>query len=141
MPSDLEERIQQIISKPHVSAFATVTGDGIPWVSYVIAVADEEMIIRFASIVGTRKLAHIKKCPEVHLTCGLTDPADVKPYLQIQGEAFFTTDEEDRHGFWTDMLADTFDDHDDPRYGVTIVEPYRIEYFTPGSYKPEVWSG
>ena len=31
-----------------------------------------------------------------------------------------------------------FDGPDDPKYGVIIIKPYRIEYCTPGSYEPEV---
>jgi general stress protein 26 len=61
------------------------------------------------------------------------------PYLQIQGIARFTREKEERHGFWNDMLKPIFSGPDDPDYGVIIVEPYRIEYCTPGTFVPEVW--
>ena len=138
--SDLKERILQIIGQPQLSALATVTGDATPWVRYVMAVSDNNMTIRFASFAGARKIGQIERNPEVHITCGVTSPTDMKPYLQIQGRARFTTDEEERHGFWSDMLAPIFDGPDDPKYGVVIVDPYRIEYCTPGSFEPEVWS-
>ena len=136
----LKERILEILGQPQLSALATVTGDGTPWVRYVMAVSDDNLTIRFASVAGARKVGQIEKNPEVHITCGATNPAEMKPYLQIQGRARFTTDEQERHGFWTDMLAHVFKGPDDPDYGVVIIEPYRIEYCMPGSFEPEVWS-
>jgi general stress protein 26 len=38
------------------------------------------------------------------------------------------------------MLKPIFDGPDDPKYGVIEVTPYRIEYCTPGSYDPQVWT-
>jgi len=137
--ADLKERILQILSQPQLSVLATVTAEGKPWARYVMAASDENMMIRFASFIDARKIEQIEKNPEIHLTCGVTNPADMKPYLQIQGRARLTTDEQERHGFWSDMLASIFEGPDDPRYGVVLVEPYRIEYCSPGSFEPEVW--
>ena len=138
--SDIKERILQVLGQPQLSALATVTADGKPWVRYVMAVSDNNMTIRFASFVGERKIEQIKRNPEVHLTCGVTNPTDMKPYLQIQGRARFTTEEQERHGFWNEITTPIFDGPDDPNYGVVIVQPYRIELCTPGSIEPEVWS-
>jgi general stress protein 26 len=137
--ADLKDRILEIISKPQLSGFATVTPEGKPWVRYVMAVADEGMAIRFATFVKARKVTQIQGNPEVHLTCGVTDPTKMTAYLQIQGIAELVTDAETRHAFWSDMLKPIFDGPDDPKYGVIVVKPYRIEYCTPGSYEPEVW--
>jgi hypothetical protein len=38
------------------------------------------------------------------------------------------------------MLANIFDGPDDPKYGVLVMSPYRIEYCTPGTYEPEIWT-
>jgi general stress protein 26 len=138
--SDLKGRILQVLGQPQLSALATVTAEGKPWVRYVMVVSDNHMTVRFASFVGARKIEQIKRNPEVHLTCGVTNPTDMKPYLQIQGRARFTTEEKERHGFWNEMLRPIFDGPDDPKYGVVTVEPYRIELCTPGSFEPEVWS-
>jgi general stress protein 26 len=137
---DLKEQILQVLCQPQLSGFATVKADGTPWVRYVIAVADEQMTIRFASFVGSRKLEQIEQNPEVHITCGVTDPMEMKPYLQVQGRARFTTEKEERHGFWSEMLKPIFDGPDDPKYGIVIVEPYRVEYYAPGSFEHEVWT-
>lgn len=141
MPDDLRSRILEIITQPQLSALATVTDQGTPWVRYVMTRASDDMKIRFASFVGARKVAQISRSPEVHLTCGITDPMVVKPYLQIQGRAFFTTDAQERHAFWSDLLANIFKGPDDPRYGVVVVVPYRIEYCIPGVFQASVWTG
>ncbi len=139
--ADLKERILQIIKQPQLSGFATVTEEGKPWVRYVVAVGGDDMQIRFASFAGARKVQQIAANAEVHLTCGVTDPTKMVPYLQIQGRARFTTDEGERHGFWNDMLKPIFSGPDDPNYGVVVVTPYGIEYCTPGNMEPEVWQG
>lgn len=137
--ADLKEQILQIIKQPQLSGFATVTEEGKPWVRYVMALGGDDMQIRLASFVSARKVQQIARKPEVHLTCGVTDPMKMAPYLQIQGRARFTTEEAERHGFWNEMLAPIFSGPDDPDYGVVVVTPYRIEYCTPGKYEPDVW--
>ena len=97
--SSTEERIKDIIKQPQLSALATVTSDGKPWVRYVMTLADDEMTLRLATFVGARKVKQIEENPEVHITCGITNPVEMKPYLQIQGVAGFTTEEGERHGF------------------------------------------
>jgi len=136
---DLQQRILAILSRPQLAGFATLTEDGKPWVRYVMTVAAPDMTIRFASFRQARKVAQIAANPEVHLTCGVTNPHEMTPYLQIQGTAAFTTGHDERHAFWSDMLATIFDGPDDPKYGIVVVTPYRIEYCRPGSFVPEAW--
>ncbi len=140
MLGDLHRRILEIIAQPRLAALATLTDEDKPWVRYVMIQGGEDMKIRFASFVAARKVVHINRNPEVHLTCGITDPMVLSPYLQIQGRAFFTTDESERHDFWGELTASVFAGPDDPRYGVGIVVPYRIEYCIPGISPPEVWT-
>ena len=56
-------------------------------------------IIILARIFGdnSQKVQQIENDPEVHITCGVDNPMEMKPYLQIQGRARFTTDEAERH--------------------------------------------
>lgn len=137
--AELRTQILDIIGKPTLASMATVTDDGKPWTRYVMAIASEDMTIRVATFVGARKVAQIEKNPEVHLTCGVSDPMSDHHYVQIQGRAELTTDKAERHGFWNDMLKPIFDGPDDPKYGVLIIKPYRIEFNTMGSFTPEVW--
>jgi len=136
---DLKQRIFHIIQKPHLAALATMTEDDRPWVRYVTPRATEDLILRLATFVSARKVAHIKNNPYVHLTCGVTDPMNAKNYLQIQGKAQFTTDKVDREMCWFDRLENIFKGPDDPQYGVVIVKPYRIELWGMESFEPEVW--
>ncbi len=138
--SDLKDRIGKILCKPQLSGLATVTKDGKPWVRYVMTVASDDLTIRCATMVGARKVGQIAENPEVHLTCGITNPMEMGPYLQIQGRAALNTSKEARHGFWSDMLAPIFSGPDDPNYGVLEITPYGIEYVTPGSREPDIWT-
>jgi general stress protein 26 len=139
--SELKSRIYEVLKKPQLASLATVTCEGKPWVRYVIALASEDFTIRFATFIKARKVDQIKNNPEVHLTCGVNDPLNLTPYLQIQGKAELLTDKEVKHSFWNDTLNKIFQGPDDPNYAVIQVVPYRIEYSTPGSFEPEVWTG
>ena len=138
--SDLKERILKILQPLQMASFATITLDGKPWVRYLMTVASADMAIRCATAVDARKVKQIKKNPEVHLTCGVTDPLNAGAYLQVQGRASLNTSKEARHAFWCDMLAGIFNGPDDPNYGVIEIKPYCVEYIAPGSHKPEVWT-
>lgn len=136
---DLKQRILDVIHKPQLAALATVTEQNNPWVRYVVTVGDGDLNLRCATFAGSRKVQQIKEDPNVHLTCGVTSLQEMQPYLQVQGQAVVTTDKEERHAFWNDLLEPIFEGPDDPNYVVIIIKPYRIEYCTPGSYEPEVW--
>lgn len=137
--SDLESRIQEILQRPQLSGLATITQDGKPWVRYVMAVGSPDLTIRCATHTSARKVKQIASHPEVHLTCGVTNPMKMGPYLQVQGRAILNTGREARHGLWSDMLSPIFDGPDDPNYGVLEIKPYCIECWTPGTREPEVW--
>ena len=137
--SELKKNIINIICKPQLFCLATITLEGKPWVRYVFCEGRQDMTIRFATFVNSRKVAQIRKNPEVHLTCGVSSPADMKPYVQIQGRAVFLTDTVERQDFWKESLKNYFKGPDDPNYGVVVVKPYRIELCSPGSLNPQIW--
>ena len=138
--SELNQRILDIIHKPQLSSLATVTEQNNPWVRYVVTVGDGNFILRCATFADSRKVKQIQNNPNVHLTCGVNSFLAMQPYLQIQATAQITVEKEERHNFWNDMLAPIFTGPDDPQYVVIIIEPYRIEYCTPGAYVPEIWT-
>ena len=137
--NDLKTRIMEVVKPLQLSCLATVTEDGKPWVRYVMTSADDELTIRCATFATARKVKQIESNPEVHVTCGVTDPTNMKPYLQIQAKARSTTDEAERHAFWNPSLEGIFEGPDDPRYAVLVMTPYRIEYSSIDSFEPEVW--
>jgi general stress protein 26 len=134
---DLEQLIKKVYSGPQLASFATITEDGKPWVRYVMTRADEDLTIRFATFVSSRKVAHIRANPEVHLTCGFSSMVKMQPYLQIQARAEVTTDRDERHAYWHDQLRAYFKSPDDPNLAIVIVRPYHIEYMAVGSMAPE----
>lgn len=138
--SDVKEEIRAILTPLQLASVATITENGRPWVRYVMTTGAEDLTVRFATFAQSRKVGQISANLEVHLTCGITDPTVMRPYLQIQGRARFSTEKDERHRFWNATLAPYFSGPDDPNYGVVVVTPYRIELCTPGSMTPEVWS-
>jgi general stress protein 26 len=139
--ADVKGRILKAlqVGQPLLVSFATVTEDGKPWARYVTAVASEDLALRLCTSMKSRKVSQIRRNPEVHLLCGVTDPARFETYLQIQGRAEVSTSKAERQTFWSEGLRDYFSGPDDPDYA--IVRPYRIELYTATSLEPEVWEG
>lgn|GEM_PF-174418 len=136
---NIQQEILAIIRPAHLASLATVSEDGRPWVRYVIPRASDDLSLRVATRVNSRKVAHIRQNPEVHLTCGVSDPRHVDTFLRIQGKAEFTTDRSERESFWDPHLENVFKGSDDPNYGVIRITPYRIEVWKEGPSEPDVW--
>ena len=137
--NNIRQRILSITRPAHLASLATISEDGKPWVRYVISRAGDDLTIRVATRVNARKVAQIQKNPEVHLTCGVTDPRNVETFLQIQGRAEFTTDRAERESFWDPHLKNVFEGPNDPEYGIIRITPYRIEVWEEGRREPDVW--
>lgn len=136
---DLKANIYDVIKTPQLMPIATITEDGNPWVRYVVGFGGEDLSIRFVTSLQTRKVAHIKTNPEVHMTCGAKTLESTENYLQIAGQAEITTDGQERHRLWNDELKAYFSGPDDPNYCVVIVKPYRIELMGMTEMVPRVW--
>jgi general stress protein 26 len=141
MMTDLKERIYDILKKPRLSSLATVTPAGEPWVRYVTARADDELLIRFSTVKESRKVAHIAANPKVHLLTGVDDPATATHWIQVEGIAEITESPDDKLRYWTPGLHAYFEGPDDPSYVVGIIRPHRIELMSMGVMKPDVWQG
>jgi general stress protein 26 len=119
---------------------ATVYEDGVPWVRYVTVMADDDLTLRFGTDRNSRKVAQIRKNPEIHLTLGVYDPDNVESYIQVQGRAEITDDPETKKATWCDFLEKIFSGTDDPDYKVCKITPYRIEYCSSSAdEEPGVW--
>lgn len=137
--SELKKKILAKMDRPTLSVLSTITEDGKPWARYVTPMADENLTIWMATFVQSRKVAQIRKNPEIHLTTGVTDMGTAESYLQIQGRAEILTDEASKKAAWNDHLESYFSGPDDPNYCVCKITPYRIEYQGMGMVPPEVW--
>jgi len=136
---DLKRKIYDEIKEPQLMPIATITEDGNPWVRYVTGFAGEDLSIRLVTSLQTRKVAHIKRNPQVHMICGAKTLESTENYFQIAGRAEITTDEQERHSLWNDNLKAYFSGPDDPNYCVVIVKPYRIELMGMTEMAPQVW--
>ena len=133
--------LEELGEDPFLCSLATVTADGRPWVRFVRATIDEHLVLRVPTFAGTKKLREIEAQPEVHVTCGSTDPTRPGSYFQIEGRAAVRRDAESRRLAWTDHLAKWFRDPDDPGYAVVVVRPHRITRVPIGrDGRAEVWS-
>lgn len=139
--NDLKQRILAIISKPRLCGLATMTPEGAPWVRYVTAQANDELVIRFATVQESRKVAHIAANPKVHLLTGVEDPAAAATWVQVAGVAEISRDGQEKADHWNDRLHAYFDGPSDPSYVVGIIRPIRIELMDMGKMKPDVWQG
>jgi general stress protein 26 len=135
---DLKEKIYKIMTDSPLAVLATITQDGRPWARYIIITGEKDLRIKFPSSVNSRKVIQINRNPEVHVTCGATAMASMTPYLQIEGKAKITRDENILKQIWMDELKNYFTGPGDPNYCVGIIEPYRIEYVNM-SQTTEVW--
>jgi general stress protein 26 len=136
---DLKAKIYDEIKVPQLMPIATISEDGNPWVRYVVGSGGKDLTIRFVTSLQTRKVAHIKKNPQVHMICGAKTLESTENYLQIAGRAEITTDKDERHRLWNDNLKAYFSGPDDPNYCVVIVKPYRIELMGMTEMIPLVW--
>jgi len=137
--SEPTERIRQMLRGFQLVNLATVTEQGVPWVRYVTAVTDDDLSIRIATSARSRKVAHIRKNPEVHLSCGAPTLEHAGDYLQIQAKAEVKTDSAERRRMWGDWLKAYFSGPDDPNFAVLKLTPYRIELQSMTSMTPQVW--
>ncbi len=138
--TELQTKIVEIIEGADCASLATVSEDGKPWVRFVSPKISEDMTLRVATFASSRKIQHIVRNPEVHLTVGKGNPPEMV-YLQIQGRAQATDEKAERNALWTEGLGAYFQGPDDPEYRVLIIRPYRIEVNVPGSPSPEIWEG
>jgi general stress protein 26 len=136
---DVKKKIVEGARGLQLINFATLTEDGRPWVRYVVGKADDELVFRFCTHRETRKVAQIKKNPNVHISLGAKDMETAEHWMQVQGVAEISTGRDERHSFWFDALSNYFTGPDDPNYCIIIVRPSRIEYGTMGSMTPEIW--
>ena len=139
--ADLREKIlAKFRGQKVLSALATVTEDGKPWVRYLMVTCDPDTLCMWTTTSpNSRKVTQVRANPEVHLTLGVRDLPTAVDYLQVQAVVEVLTDTQTKHKFWTDDLTAYVSGPDDPNYAVIRFTPYRIEYQTRTGEAPEVW--
>jgi general stress protein 26 len=136
---DLKQKIYDIGATLQMTSCATVTEDGKPWVRNVMGKIDNELTYRFCTHLGSRKVKQIENNNSVHVLLGVNEVEKAQNWIQFSGVAEVTTDKEERHTFWYDMLEHIFSGPDDPNYCVVKVKPTQIELHSMASMTPLVW--
>jgi len=135
----LKKKILAMCAPPVVAVLATITEDNRPWARYMAPVADENLDFWMSSFTNSRKTAHIRNNPKVHLTLGVTDMETAAAYLQVEGDALVITDQEVKNANWDERMRKYFKGPDDPDYCVIKITSLKIEYQTMEPVPPEVW--
>lgn len=138
--SDLRQRIFDATKEMQLMNLATITEDGKPWTRYMVGNADQDLVFRFCTHLESRKVAQIRKTPNIHICTGVLDLETAQQWVQVEGIAEVVTDKEARHAYWYDELKNYFSGPDDPTYALIIVKPSLIEFGTMGNMTPEVWT-
>jgi len=132
------KKIQEILQGPKLMVLSSTKEDGSPWGRYVMAAADDQLVIRFTTFTGARKVEDIRRDSRVHLVCGGSEANMESPYLQIAGKASVSTDPTLKAAIWNEALSAYFSGPDDPNFAVVEVTPLKIEYW--GGREPEIWT-
>ncbi|MFZ2955679.1 MAG: pyridoxamine 5'-phosphate oxidase family protein [Candidatus Ozemobacteraceae bacterium] len=125
-----KEKIAKVLKNHSFAVFATITEDGKPWARYVSVNSEDDFTVWFGCHKSSRKVAQIKKNPEIHLTLGVDSVNEMDSYLQIQGKAQLVTDAKILHEKWKEDFSHYFKGPDDPEYVIISIKPYRIEFVT-----------
>lgn len=134
---DLRKSIYKIGKELQLVTLATITNEGKPWARYVMGMMNEELEFRFPTHRGTRKAEQISHNSNVHITLGVSDYAQAKQWIQLDGTAEVSTCQSEKSEFWNDSLNHFFESENDPNYAVVIVKPKHIELVTAGELTPQ----
>ena len=136
---ELKNKIIEVMDRGKIGSLATIK-DNKPWVRYMVFGHDQGLTCYTTSFAGSRKVDQVKKDVNVHVSMG-ADPANYSlPYINIQAKAEVSSDLEIKKRCWSDELSKFFKGPDDPGYVVIVIKPSVIEYMSPGSMQPEVYS-
>ena len=140
--SDTKDTILETLQRGDgfLASLATITEDGAPWVRFVTGTIGPDLTIRLATSLRSKKVAHVRVHPEVHLLCGNTNPSVDAPYFQIEATAEISTDPEEKRAIRHEDLAYYFQAPDNPDWCVLKALPRRITLHSLTSMDTEVWT-
>jgi len=134
----LARRILAVLRQQPVVGFATVSEAGRPWLRWVTVVAGPDLSLRFATSLKSRKVAHLRHNPAVHILSGPGQWTADAPFVQAAGRAAIITDAQAKQDFWRPALGRYWSDAGDPDYCVIQVTPSHVEFYSFGNQQPEV---
>jgi len=124
---------------PEGSLIALATSeDDVPCVRYLIAHADDDLNVFFATYRNTKKVRQIKRNPVVSFVVG-GDPGDWrKPYARFTGKCEEIDDLEAKRKFWKPVYSSFFSGPEDENFVLFGIRPIKIEFMDPGRDRVEI---
>ncbi len=133
----LRNKILEVIKGHKLIALATIA-NGKPWVRLVMCYS-EGLNLYICTFKDSRKVAQIKKNPNVHLVVSKDINKLEAPFVQIAGKAGIRSDTKIRHKLWRDFMKKYYSGRDDPNYVVIEVKPKLIEYLSTETEQLQVY--
>lgn len=127
MCMSLKENILKVMSGQVVAAIATLD-EAKPAVRYMAVMGLDDLTLIGATSKDSRKVAQIKKNPDVALTIW-SGKSFGDPYIMMQGSTKIHDDLETKKKFWSPMLEPYFQKPENPGYVVLKFIPKKIEYY------------
>ncbi|MDP3732355.1 MAG: pyridoxamine 5'-phosphate oxidase family protein [Candidatus Omnitrophota bacterium] len=122
----LKNKILEVIKGHKLAALATVAS-GKPWVRLLMC-RSQGLNLYICTYKDSRKVAQIKKNPNVHLVIGKDINKLEAPFVQVAGKAKIRSDAKIRNKLWRDFMKKYYSGPDDPNYVIIEVKPKLIEY-------------
>lgn len=137
--NSLKNKILKVIKGDQLAALATIAS-GRPWVRYAVSHNDElDLNLYICTYKDSRKIAQIKKNPNVHITIGGNMDNLEAPYVQIAARARVRQDAQIRKRLWREFMRKYYTGPDDSAYVVIETRPEFIEYMSSETHTPQIY--
>ena len=139
LEKSLKDKILKVIEGSKLASLATIAR-GKPWVRYVVAHNQgANLNLYICTYRDSRKIAQIKKNPNVHITIGGNMDNLEASFVQIAAYARVRSDAGIRKKCWQEFMRKYYSGPDDPKYVVIEIKPKVIEYMSSETHTSQIY--
>ncbi|MGD6793228.1 pyridoxamine 5'-phosphate oxidase family protein [Metabacillus indicus] len=131
----LNQEVLQVLEKHKVGTLSTVV-DNKPHSRYM-TFSNDELMLYTPTNVHTHKADEIEKNPNVHILLGYEGEGYGDSYVEFEGTAEISTDQELKDRIWNEHMKNWFNGPDDPDYIVLAIKPNKIRLMNSGQKTPQ----
>lgn len=131
----LNNEVLDILEKHKVGTLATVV-DNKPHSRYMTFFNDELMLYTPTN-KNTHKAEEIDENPNVHILLGYEGEGYGDSYVEFEGKASISEDQELKDKIWNDHMKNWFDGPNDPNYIVLAIKPNTIRLMNSEHESPQ----
>ncbi|MDR0136834.1 pyridoxamine 5'-phosphate oxidase family protein [Metabacillus idriensis] len=131
----LNKEVLEILEKHKVGTLATVV-DNKPHSRYMTFFNDELMLYTPTN-KNTHKAEEIDENPNVHILLGYEGEGYGDSYVEFEGKASISEDQELKDKIWNDHMKNWFDGPNDPNYIVLAIKPNTIRLMNSEHESPQ----